>query len=100
MSNKTIRLWQWHQGENAIKPIESLSPLKGNGGKINSVAFSANGQMPISGSGDGTIRLWDIQNQSNFENKDLKDLLQIACDRLQNHRSLTKEAKQTCKSIE
>ena len=99
-SNKTIRLWQWHQGENAIKPIESLSPLKGNGGKINSVAFSANGQMLISGSGDGTIRLWDIQNQSNFENKDLKDLLQIACDRLQNHRSLTKEAKQTCKSIE
>lgn len=74
--------------------------MKGNAGRINSVAFSANGQMLISGSGDGTIRLWDIQNQSNFENKDLKDLLQIACDRLQNHPSLTKEAKQTCKSIE
>ena len=96
-NNKTIRLWKWQKGENTIKPMGD--PLKGHGGKVNSLAFSKDGQTLISGSSDGTIRLWDmrdIQNQSNLENKDLNSLLKIACDRLRYHPSLDNKAKQAC----
>jgi WD40 repeat protein len=35
-------------------------PLLGHSSGINSVAFSPDGMQVISGSGDGTVRIWDV----------------------------------------
>ncbi|MEL6263349.1 MAG: hypothetical protein AAFR12_20040, partial [Cyanobacteria bacterium J06626_6] len=39
-------------------------PLEGNGSEVYSVAFSSDNQRIVSGSSDGTLRLWDAQSGS------------------------------------
>ncbi|MEH2359929.1 nSTAND1 domain-containing NTPase [Nostoc sp.] len=39
-------------------------PLRGHEASVNSVAISADGQTIVSGGGDGTVRLWNLQGQT------------------------------------
>ncbi|MEH1858802.1 MAG: caspase family protein [Nostoc sp.] len=39
-------------------------PFRGHEGDVNSVAISADGQTIVSGGGDGTMRLWNLQGQT------------------------------------
>ncbi len=41
-----------------------LHTLEGHANRVNSVAFSPDGQVLASGSGDGTIRLWHVADGS------------------------------------
>jgi len=43
-----------------------LSEFEGHSGFVDGVTFSSNGLYLASGARDGTIRLWDVTNKSNF----------------------------------
>ncbi|MFZ9739306.1 MAG: WD40 repeat domain-containing protein [Prochlorotrichaceae cyanobacterium] len=45
----------------APHPTTTQKPFRGHSGSVYSVAFSPDGQTIVSGSADGTIRLWDLQ---------------------------------------
>jgi len=44
----------------------SQSVLEGHTAGVNSVAFSPDGTTLASGSGDGTIKLWDVATRTNI----------------------------------
>ena len=45
----------------SLLPQQLYKELKGHTGDINSIAFSADGQMIVSGSNDNTVKFWDIK---------------------------------------
>jgi WD40 repeat protein len=49
----SLRLWDLGTGK-------ELKQFKGHGGPVLSLAVSANGRLMVSGSADGTMRLWDL----------------------------------------
>jgi len=53
MNDYTIRLWSITDGS-------SLNVLKGHNGGVLSLAFTPDGNLLMSGSDDGTIRIWGI----------------------------------------
>jgi len=53
MNDYTIRLWSITDGS-------SLNVLKGHNGGVQSLAFTPDGNLLMSGSDDGTIRIWGI----------------------------------------
>ena len=51
----TIRLWDVESGR-------ELRMLTGHSGIVNSVTFSPDGRMALSGGSDNTIKLWDVES--------------------------------------
>ena len=58
-------------GHNAIKlwnlPENTVKTLTGHKDKVNSVAFSPDGRLLVSGSEDSTIKMWDVSEWQNIE---------------------------------
>lgn len=50
----TIKVWDLAGGQ--------AQELQGHTGKITGLAFASNGRLLVSGSNDGTVRLWDLQS--------------------------------------
>ncbi|MFO0904163.1 MAG: c-type cytochrome domain-containing protein [Pirellulales bacterium] len=63
-ADNVIRLWDYAAATAAEKPAEPLKPVKeipGHGGPVTSLAIlAANGAELVSGSADGTIRVWNV----------------------------------------
>jgi WD40 repeat protein len=53
--NRSVRLWY------ADYPQEATGPLAGHTDAVRSVEFSADGSRLVTGSNDGTVRMWDLR---------------------------------------
>ncbi|KAG8692328.1 hypothetical protein FRC08_009843 [Ceratobasidium sp. 394] len=53
LEDQTVRIWEAATGANVLKP------LRGHSHAVRSVTFSPDGHRIVSGSDDGTIRVWD-----------------------------------------
>jgi WD40 repeat protein len=94
-----IQLWEWIPGN---PQLQDRNELKGHDvGNIYSLAFLDRENL-VSGSGDGTVRLWDLRAIQ--EKLELQELLKTACERLRDHPTFqqdspsAKEARETCAS--
>ncbi len=47
----------------SIATGEALATLSGHTGAVNSIAFSKDGKLAVSGSSDKTLKLWDVTNR-------------------------------------
>ena len=60
--HNTIKLWSLR--ENTVKT------LRGHKDKVNSVAFSPDGRLLVSGSEDSTIKIWNVSQWENIETRE------------------------------
>lgn len=68
--DRSVCLWSWESG----KPARLLQRLQGHTGWITSVAFAPpDGQRILTGSGDGTARLWDRERTREFSHVHLPE---------------------------
>jgi hypothetical protein len=64
VTDRSIRLWDLETGRQLLK-------IDGHTDTVESVCFSPDGKMAVSGSDDGTIRFWDLETGK--ETKCIKD---------------------------
>lgn len=88
--DKIARLWEWRNWQPKIrskqKPEERSQPieLRGHAGLLISVAYSRDGQFVVTGSDDGTARVWRTQklDEKVVNNLAVPDLLTLAQSRV------------------
>ncbi len=83
-----------------------IETLIGHKEGVNSVFVSKNGKYLVSSSYDDTVRFWELGNPQNLEDTNVKPLLKIACNRLENHpllkypqEEVAENAKKTCQEF-
>ncbi len=97
--DRLARLWEWKQFDPAVraaqKPEERSQPmiLSGHNGLLICVAFSPNSEFVVTGSDDGTARVWRTQrlDRTTLDKLSTAELLQLAKSRVT--RELTHEEK-------
>jgi WD40 repeat protein len=97
--DRLTRLWEWRMFEQTVsaaqKPEQRAQPniLSGHTGLVICVAFSPDGQYVITGSDDGTARVWRTQRleRSYLDTLNSNQLLDLAKTRVT--RELTHEEK-------
>ena len=75
--DKTIIMWTLEGSENFGTPRKSLT---GHSHYVQDIAISSDGQFCLSGSWDGTLRLWDLNNGTTTRRfvSHEKDVLSVA----------------------
>ncbi|MCU1264674.1 MAG: hypothetical protein JWM21_992 [Acidobacteria bacterium] len=88
--DRLARLWEWQQFDAVLraaqKPEERSQPmiLSGHSGLVICVAYSADGQFVVTGSDDGTARVWRTQrlDRGTLDKLSTDELLQLARGRV------------------
>jgi len=88
--DKVARIWEWRKWEpkirDAQKPEERSQPiaLRGHAGLLMCVAFSPDGKFLVTGSDDGTARIWRTQklDAAQVNNLSVAELLTLAQQRV------------------
>lgn len=60
----TFKVWNLRE--------DTVKTLRGHKDKVNSVAFSPDGSLLVSGSADGTIKIWDVSQWQNIGTREPK----------------------------
>ena len=95
--DKTIKLWEW-DGNEAI-PVRH-GTLIGHSAAVESIDFSPDGEILISGSDDRTVILWDKKEDDPDSNALLKHGCKWARDYLNNNSDLDESDRSLCDGVE
>jgi WD40 repeat protein len=90
------RIWDWQSWQDQSKPGERIPPiiLRPHKGLVMCVAFSPDGRWVVTGSDDGSARVWRTErlDKSTLDSRSRDELLELAGQRVT--RQLTAEERE------
>lgn len=60
-------IWRFSKSENPTTDEQWCFPLLGHSDTVTSISFNFNGKLLLTGSYDGTIRIWDVQTKQQIQ---------------------------------